>query len=63
MEHYYICPDCGHTVLDRRPTTCPVCATDKTALTDHDHLTHLQEMMVSLTAALLVSNKSTHRLK
>jgi len=29
LEAVYICPVCGHTVLDNAPDKCPVCGAKK----------------------------------
>lgn len=46
MKDYFICPDCGHSVIGERPDHCTICASTKTILSDHDHLLHLQEMTI-----------------
>ncbi len=29
LEKVYVCPVCGHTILDGAPDTCPICGTKK----------------------------------
>jgi rubrerythrin len=31
LKAIYVCPVCGHTILDEAPEKCPVCGTSKTS--------------------------------